>query len=308
MQGDFAKAEAMLTDLATALPDSPTVHSQLGWLRIAKKDNARATAEFQRALELDPKDLDGLSGMVALDLVANRRESAHKRIEEAVTRSPQDSGLLTLAGKTYLTTGKYAEAETALKRAIAADPGALDAYSYLGQTYLQQRRIDDARQGFESRAQREARPVAALTMVGLIHQMQNRRADAQRVFEQVLSIDPKASVAANNLAWIYAETGGNLDVALQLAQTARSALPDSSEVSDTLGWIYLKKGLYPLAVKTLRQAVEQTPTNPVFHYHLGLAYAKSGEPARAKTALQTALRLRPDFQGADEAKRTLGSL
>jgi putative PEP-CTERM system TPR-repeat lipoprotein len=309
MQGDFAKAEAVLTDLAKALPDSPTVHSQLGWLRLAKKDNARATAEFQRTLELDPKDLDGLSGMVALDLVANRREGAYKRIEEAMARSPQDPAVLTLAGRTYLTTGKYAEAEAVLKRAIAADAsGALDAYSYLGQTYLQQRRIDDARREFEGRAQREARPVAALTMVGLIHQMQNRRVDAQRVFEQVLSIDPKASVAANNLAWIYAETGGNLDVALQLAQTARAALPDSSEISDTLGWVYLKKGLYPLAVKTLRQAVEQTPDNPMFHYHLGLAYARSGEPVRAKTALQTALRLRPDFQGADDAKRTLASL
>ena len=107
--------------------------------------------------------------------------------------------------------------------------------------------------------------------------MQNRTDDARRAFEQVLALDPKASVAANNLAWIYAENGGNLDVAMQLAQTAQAALPDSGETSDTLGWIYLKKEIYGLSITTLRRAVELEPKNPKFHYHLGLAYARSGD-------------------------------
>ena len=292
----------------TAVPDSAIVHAQMGWLRLAKKDAAGATAEFERALQLDPLQLDAVSGLVAQDLGAGRGAEARNRVQALVDRAPNDAGLLTLAGRTNLMTGQFADAEKMLKRAIEADPGALEAYSTLGQVYLQQHRIEDARHEFERRAARETRPVASLTMVALIYQMQKRTDDARRVFEQVLAFDPKASVAANNLAWIYAENGGNLDVALQLAKTAQAALPDSAEASDTLGWVYLKKEIYGLSITTFRRAIELAPKNPTFHYHLGLAYARSGDKDRAKSTLQTALRLKSDFAGAADAKRVLEGL
>ena len=59
-------------------------------------------------------------------------------------------------------------------------------------------------------------------MVGLIYQMQKRTDEARQAFERVVALDPKAPIAANNLAWIYAENGGNLDVALQHAQAAHA--------------------------------------------------------------------------------------
>jgi Flp pilus assembly protein TadD len=117
-------------------------------------------------------------------------------------------------------------------------------------------------------------------------------------------------VAANNLAWIYAQSGGNLDVALQLAETATRKLPDSPEVSDTLGFIYYKKGLFPQAIRVLNSAVEKDGKNPGFHYHLGLALAKSGDKAGATEHLTRALSLKPDFEGAADARellKTLGS-
>ncbi len=77
----------------------------------------------------------------------------------------------------------------------------------------------------------------------MILQMEGKNAEAQKQYEKVMTLDPRAPVAANNLAWIYAESGANLDVALQLAQTAKAGLPDSPEVDDTLGWVYYKKDL-----------------------------------------------------------------
>ena len=124
----------------------------------------------------------------------------------------------------------------------------------------------------------------------------------------MLEIDPRAAVAANNLAWIYAQDGGNLDIALQLAQTAKSQLPDQPEFNDTLGWIYYKKDLATLAIPPLQQSVEKDPKNPVYHYHLGLAYAKSGDKGKAKSSLEQALKLKPDFEGAAEARKVLASL
>ena len=78
--------------------------------------------------------------------------------------------------------------------------------------------------------------------------------------------------------------------------------------ADTLGWIYLKKELYPFAIRTLGTAVELDPKNPTLHYHLGLAYARSGDAGRARTTLETALRLKSDFEGAADASKVLAGL
>ena len=94
-------------------------------------------------------------------------------------------------------------------------------------------------------------------MVGLLLQAEGDLDGARGRFERVLEIDPEAAVAANNLAWIYAEHGGNLDVALHLAQVAQTRLPGVAEVTDTLGFIYYKRNLASLAVSTLKVSVEQ---------------------------------------------------
>ena len=123
-----------------------------------------------------------------------------------------------------------------------------------------------------------------------------------------METNPRAAVASNNLAWMYASRGEQLDRALQLAQAAKAELPDHPEVNDTLGFVYLKKQLPALAIPPLRLAVEKDPGNPAFHYHLGLAYSQTGDKAAARQALEQALKLKPDFEGAEDAKKVLSTL
>jgi Flp pilus assembly protein TadD len=145
-------------------------------------------------------------------------------------------------------------------------------------------------------------------MIGLILLRQNRGDEARQRFERALQLNPRAAVAANNLAYHYANTGGNLDTALQLAQIAKAEIPESASVTDTLGWIYYQKGLASLAVTTLREAVQQSPSDPDLHYHLGLAYLKNGNKLEARLTLQHVLKLSPQFRDADEIRRVLASL
>ena len=121
-------------------------------------------------------------------------------------------------------------------------------------------------------------------------------------------ITPDTPIAANNLAAMLADNGENLDRALELAQTAKAQLPQNAQASDTLGWVYYKKGLGSLAISALQEGVKQDPANPVIHYHLGLAFLQNGDKPEARAALERALRLKPEFRGADDAKRLLGTL
>jgi hypothetical protein len=76
---------------------------------------------------------------------------------------------------------------------------------------------------------------------------------------------------------------------------------------DTLGWIYYKKNAPDLAVPAFEDAVARGATNPIYHYHLGLAYLQAGDQVKGRRALERALTLKKDFPGADDARRALAT-
>jgi Flp pilus assembly protein TadD len=177
----------------------------------------------------------------------------------------------------------------------------------LGQLYLQQRRLDEARTEFEGMVRRDPSAVGARTMVGWLLEAQGKRDDARKSYEATVNGTKNAPVASNNLAFIYADQGTNLDVALQLATSAKQSLPDDPSVDDTIGWIYYKKNLMSLAVRPLRDSLRKRPDNAEVLYHLGMTYAKLGDEVNARGTLERALQLDPKI-GGDEAKRALASV
>ena len=84
-------------------------------------------------------------------------------------------------------------------------------------------------------------------------------------------------------------------------------MPTSHQINDTLGWVYYKKDMAHLAIRPLETSVGQEPTNALYHYHLGLAYVQTGETAKARKALEQALKLQPNFPGAADARAALAS-
>jgi Flp pilus assembly protein TadD len=62
------------------------------------------------------------------------------------------------------------------------------------------------------------------------------------------------------------------------------------------------------AIPLLTQIVDKDARNPLYQFHLGLVYARSGEDAKARAALNAALKLNPRFEGAEEARRVLTKL
>jgi tetratricopeptide (TPR) repeat protein len=218
------------------------------------------------------------------------------------------AALLVLAGRTYASANDLPAAERVLRRAIETDATLLPAYELLAQIYSKQNRLDDARREFDNLAQRQSSPASALTMAGLLWQAVGNDGEAQKRFERAVAADDRAVVAANNLAWMYADSGQRLSEALRLARTAAERVPNNSDVLDTLGWVYLKSSLPALAIAPLSRAAEIDPKHAGYQYRLGLAYAGSGDVERSRTALHRALELDGAAAWADDARRRLTGL
>ena len=305
---DVAALGDQVTWLKAAAPQMPEVDAFDGNVKALRGDLKGSREAFERALAKRPGHVDALAGLVALNMGTGQREAARALLTQELARTKDNPALLMLASKTFMQLGDLASAEPLLRRTIEIDPAYLDAYSWLGQLFAAQGRLDSARAEFEAMARQAPKSVPAHTMIAMILHAQNRLDETKKAYEQVLQIDPRAPVAANNLAWLLAESNGNLDVALHLAQVATEGLPDRPEVTDTLGWVYYRKGLGSLAAETFARSVERDPANALYAYHLGLAYAQQGQTKQARAALEKALRLKADFPGADDARRRLATM
>jgi Flp pilus assembly protein TadD len=144
--------------------------------------------------------------------------------------------------------------------------------------------------------------------LGMIYDSQKNYDKAKEYYQKALKINPKFPPAANNLAYLYAEHGGNIDEALALAQSVKAQLPDDPYISDTIGWVYYKKNVFGRAIAYLKEANEKVTDNPAMRYHLGIVYYQNGDKDLAKKELKRALELDPNFQGAEEAKEALNKL
>jgi len=296
------------TEASKLPPNVAAVQVALGDLELRQGNKGAARMAYERATSLDPKSTDAVRGLVAVDALDKKLDSAVRRVEGVVATNPNDGQLLLLAARTHLAAGDLAAAEAKSRAALDKDPSLRPAYDLLGIIYRQQNKLQEAQRLYEKVAAERPSDIPAHTMAGVLQLVRGDQAGARQRFETVLSIDPRAAVASNNLAYMDAEAGTNLDLALNRAQIAKSALPNDAEVDDTLGWIYVKKGLPALALSPLAEAVKKDGENPVYQYHLGKAYAGMGDKDSARTTLAKALRLSPNFSGADDARRTLESL
>jgi tetratricopeptide (TPR) repeat protein len=306
--GDLEAAARPTSTLVKEHASLPVVHVQLGELHRLKGDEAAARAAYGRALTIDPTNEQAIAGIVLLDMQAGRMHDARSRAEAALSKQPSSVALLLLVGRVQVRMQDHAAAERSFRRVIELNPSSLEAYARLGEMYRGQKRIDQAIAEFERLAERAPKPAAAHTMVGMLLESDGRIDEAKKRYDRALGFDPEAPVAANNLAWLIAEHGGNLDVALDLARTARTKLPDSVEVADTLGWVYYKKGLFDQAVPILKEVVARQPNVAAFHYHLGLSSARTGDDKLARTSLETALSLDPKAAQAADAKAELSRM
>ena len=200
---------------------------------------------------------------------------------------------------------QMADQEATLRRVLNVDPNNLQAYDALATLLIHSGRTQKARTEYEALWKKQPKGVAAPTMIGLLLEAEHKPAEAQKVYEKLVSASPEAAVAANNLAWIYAEGGGNLDAALQLVQGAAQRMPKAPQVNDTLGWVYYKKNLASMAVAAFEESIRNDPNHPVYVYHLGLAQIQNGDKTKAKASFEAALKKKPDYKDAQDALKSL---
>jgi Flp pilus assembly protein TadD len=303
-----AKAVETGRRLVAAVPKDPRGPYLVGIGLLSQGNRAEARKTLEASLELSPGFLDPLVQLVQMSLLDKQPDVALALARKQVALVSASAPHQMLLAGVYLSRREPGPAEGAYLKAIELDPKMSEPYRMLAALYAQTNRYDQALTRLGEALKARPNDTAALMLTGVIYEQKGDIPKARDAYEKVLAIEPRAAAAANNLAWIYSEHGGDKDKALQLAQMAKEVAPDDPRVSDTLGWILYKRGIYQNALSLLKESAAKLGDNPQVQYHLGMVYAQLGDQANARKALNAALGSPADFQGKDEARKTLAAL
>ena len=302
--GQVSQASDQFTMAEKLAPNSPAVHAKLGSLYAAEKRFLEAETEFKSAIQAAPKD-SGILGDYASFLISQKQEpKASALVQQFLTQNPNDPGGHYIMGQIYMLEKNNSAALSETQTSVKLKPS-VDAYMQMGQIDRNLGNNDAAAQAYEQALATGPPSAPLFTVIGNIYLAEGEMSKAISEFQRALSIDPNLATAANNLAWIYADQGQNLDIALGLAQKAKSEQPDIPSFSDTLAWVMFRKGEYAQALPLLQDCVKKTPDSAQFHYHLGMVLVADGQKSEGRAQLQAALQMKLDSQDAEQARKAL---
>jgi len=304
-QGKLRPAEEQLLIARQLAPNDPTIRVNLAQIYSAEKKWPDAQKEFELALQLDAHNTTALAQLA--DFLTARNESAQAlaRVQQYVSANPMDANGHVILGSLNFQSKNYSVSQAEFERAIQIDPNNIQAYLRLGKILEQQGQSDLAIARYQKALDLQPKLAPLATMIGNIYLDKGDMETARKYYSEALASDPNFAVAMANTAWVDAQEGKDLDVALGMAEKAKSLEPDVATITDTLAWVMYKRGNYANAMPLLQECVHKSPDTAQFHYHLGMTLLAAGQKAKGKEQLEAALRLNLSTANMQQARQAL---
>jgi len=254
-----------------------------------------AISILSQGTERFPEDPDLYDQLGLNYYFAGQKDSAWYNLDQAYAIDSTLSGYYTLAVE-LRNNERPEDALEVLSRVQNNYQTETELQEQFGITYYMNEQYVEARDYFTDVHSRNPDLMRPKHFLAFIYDQLGNRDSAEVMYQQLLEEIPDEPLYLNNLAYIYAVQGKNLDTALQYVKKALDREPDNASYLDTIGWIYYQMGEYQEARDFVLQALEHDSTNAEVLDHMGDIYSKLGEVEKAREYYRRALESNPDDQ------------
>ena len=302
-QNNRPEAKALLLDTMKLYPKSKDAQYQLGFAYFSEKDYKNAEENFRGVYFGDSPDLRGLMGLIETYMAQQRFDAAAKLVDIEIAKFPKALAFQVARGTIAIRAGDYDTAIDILRKVAQTQSDQPDLYMRIAEAQKLKGDLQGALDSWKKASDLAPTLTAPLLNRAMTLDGMKRLTEARPLYDQVLRIQPDNALALNNLAYLLAEEGNELDAALTLAQRARQKQPNDPMIADTLGWIYIKKGLANNAIAIFSDLTVKHPSMSLFHFHYAMALSQRGDKAQAKRSLELALKTNPPKQELEDIKK-----
>ena len=256
----YDDAIMVLEGMLKGVPDSSDLQYLAGISYDGKGDDDKAMAHFKRVTS-DNRFYE--NAVVQISIRYQEQEKVTEAIayiKKAIENNPDNPEFMLYLGSFYEEMKAYGDAETALKKGLDIDPG----------------------------------HVRIQFRLGVVYDKWGKKSESIASMQKVIALDPENANALNYLGYTYADMGTNLDEAESLIRKALKYKPDDGYITDSLGWVLFKKGLFQEALIYLEKAVKLTADDPIILEHLGDVYLQIQDKENALKYYQESLRIKTE--------------
>ena len=338
--GDHAAAKAQLEKWLARNPADGVAAQELAEMRLAGGDVGGAIRDFQKLAQTPAADAAIQIRLAELYLAAGRLDEAHAAGEALVRQMPHNKAGHMVLGMVYYLKGLWIASAENCRASLKIAPKSVPARTLLARVLMRQKKFQEATVWLkplqvedwgnpeiqimlaECLVEQDSRKAAfelldtirtmnptsdaPHLLLGRLHVGAGENEKAAAAYRQALELNPRQTVALNNLATLLSSAGGGDDGRLaeaqRLATEAWSLRPDNPEIADTLGWIQALRGEHAAAVSLLSYSARLLPGQPQVRYHLAFAYAGLDRRAEAVAQLDAAADLDPAFADREEVR------
>jgi len=268
----FAEAEVAFRELFAKYNDERTARN-LVWLAQVQAQAEKfdeATATVREALKLEPNELEAVRVLAILLNQAGKTNEAIDAIREALKADVANPRLNSLLGSFLMQAGRNDEAIALFKSLLDKFPNNEDV-------------VMTARQGLST-----------------IYTGLGDFAKGEAELEILFAKNPDDPGLNNDLGYLYADQGKNLEKAEAMIRKAVAEDPDNYAYLDSLGWVLFKRGKMEEARVSLEKASADSRSDTTIPDHLGDVYFQLQEIGKARGAWEKALKLATESKPPDK--------
>lgn len=302
VQHEFAEAADTARQAIAIDPREPYARAALGDAQLGMGDYAAARDTYEQVVAMAP-GLTSFSRLAHVLEILGDVEGADLAWQNALNadggRLPENTAWAhTEYGHMQFRLGRVEEAERSYTVALEALPGYVHALAGLAGVDAVRGEYDDAIALYRDVLSRQPLPEYAAAL-GDLHAVSGDPVAAQEQYDLVLAIIDLYRAGGINTdlqtAVFLADHNIDLPDALRQAQAIYDRHPDSVYAADALAWALHKNGRSTEAVPYVRQAVRFGTPDPALHFHAGMIYLATDDRDAARTHLERANSLNPQF-------------
>ncbi|WP_417463519.1 XrtA/PEP-CTERM system TPR-repeat protein PrsT [Kordiimonas sp.] len=341
--GQTSKAIEQARETAVLAADNPVLLKRMGLLLLRLNQARIAVRPLSRYVAFNPDDGEAhmMHGRALLSMgLSTGSKISFERARNAERNKPDEAMLAWYLFAVDALSGRYNEALRGMGRLeVAARPADLKS-SLIGDTLMRAGRLEEAIAAYEKSIAVEATSDLVVGLATALEETGERRLAIEKLedFVKTAPADRNARMALGGLferaglpsaatdQYEAVLRGGIADAhvvarlaraylrlgnvrSVPLAKQAYLILPEDPFILDIYGWVMLQAQRdSALAEKALEKATRRAPAEALYRYHLGMTYLTQGRRREALETLKQALRLNPNFEEADEAKRQINLL
>lgn len=253
-KGNYAAAVNYAQRLTQVAPNDPRNWFLLGYTaRLAGKSQISLEA-YQHGLQLDPKSVEGLSGMAQTYMKMGRSDQAKKILLEVIAANPKRATDLAMAGELFMQSGDLPQAQNLLERSEA-----VKANSHTE------------------------------TLLATVYMRNKQPARAKQLLDRAIARDPKNTDILRAVATFYRAAH---DYKNAIAVLKRAPRQNADLLSD-LGYTYELAGMKKEAAATYEKAAKLAPQQINVQLSAAQAELRVGDLDKTRVYLAAAEQLDP---------------